>query len=81
MRIERSMLEEVLQDKNKVQLCPTNQINNRAILIPKNIYYLFNSPSKFISLALLNNHEIYYNNKNKKLYKKFLRKIFTLAKR
>lgn len=42
--------------------------SKNIILNLKNVFLLLSSLSNFIRLALLNNIEIFYNNKNKILY-------------
>lgn len=80
-RIDRSTSEGVSPGRGKVQLHLANDNKNRVILNLKNVYYLPRSPSNLVSFALLNNHEIYYNNEKERLYKKSLRRILTSAKR
>ncbi len=51
------------------------------ILNLRNVFYLPNSPSNLISLSLLNNAGIYYNNEQQALYDKANRKPFAFAQR
>ena len=52
-----------------------------SLLNLRNVFYLPNSPSNLISLSLLNNAGIYYNNEQQALYDKTNRKPFAFAQR
>ena len=80
-RIGGSTSEGVSPGRGKVCLHLANNNEDRVILNLKNVYYLPNSPSNLVSLALLNDHGIYYNNEKEKLYDKSSRKILASAKR
>lgn len=45
-----------------------NTDKEKVIFTLNNMYYLLSSPSNFVSLALLNNNKIYYDNKNEIFY-------------
>lgn len=51
------------------------------ILNLRNVFYLPNSPSNLVSLGLLNDAGIYYNNENQSLYDKVSRKPLAFAQR
>lgn len=80
-RIGGSTLEEVLPGRGKVCLRLANDNEDGTILNFKNVYYLSSSPSNLVSLALLNDHGIYYNNEKEKFYNESLRRILASAKR
>lgn len=80
-RIGGSTSERVLPGRGKVRLRPANDNEDGAILNLKNVYYLPSSLSNLVSLALLNDHGIYYNNEKEKLYNKSLRRILASAER
>lgn len=80
-RIGGSTSEGVSPGSGKVCLRLANDNKDRAILNLKNVYYLPSSPSNLVSLALLNNHGIYYNNEKEKLYDKSSRRILASAER
>lgn len=46
----------------------------------KNIFLIPNSPYNLVSLVLLNNYNIFYDNKNKVLYNLKIKEIFTQIK-
>lgn len=46
-----------------------------------NVYYLPDSPSNLISLAELNDNNIFYDNKRQTLYQKVTKKILASAER
>lgn len=48
-----------------------------VVLDLKNVYYLPSSLSNLISLGLLNNHNIYHDNKNKTLYNREMKEVLT----
>lgn len=74
-------MEKVSPGREKVRLRLANDNEDRVILNLKNVYYLPSSLSNLVSLTLLNNHGIYYNNKKERLYEKSSRKILASAKR
>lgn len=47
----------------------------------RNVYYLFNSPCNMVSLSLLNDSEIYHNNKRKTLYHVDLKRVLAQVQR
>ena len=80
-RIGGSTSEGVLLGRGKVRLRLANDNKDGVILNLKNIYYLPSNPSNLVSLALLNNHGIYYNNKKERLCEKSSEKILASAKK
>ncbi len=56
--------------RGKFRLRLANDNEDKVILNLKNVYYLPSSPSNLVSLALLNDHGIYYNNEKERLYEK-----------
>lgn len=80
-RIIGWILKRVLPGKKKVLLRLANNNKDKVILKLKNAYCPPSSPLNLVSLALLNNHRIYYNNKKEKFYEKFWRRILTLVKK
>lgn len=55
--------------------------NEGLILNLRNVFYLPKSPSNLVSLGLLNDAGIYYDNENKSLYNKVSRKPLAFAQR
>ena len=80
-KIGGSISEGVSLGKGKVQLRLANDNEDGVILNLKKVYYLPSSPSNLVSLALLNDHEIYYKNEKERLYEKSSGRILASAKR
>lgn len=80
-RIGRSMSEGFLLNKSKIRLRFAKMNNDRAILNLKYIYYLPSSASNLVSLVFLNDHRIYHNNTEEKLYERSSRRIPASAQR
>lgn len=78
-RIGGITLKEVLPGRGKVRLRLANKNKNGVILNLNNVYYLPSNVLNFVSLVLLNNHRIYYNNKKEKLYEKSSERILALV--
>lgn len=81
IRIGGSTSEGVSPGRGKVRLRLANENKDGVILNLKNVYYLSSSPSNLVSLILLNDHGIYYNNEKEKLYEKSSGRILASAKR
>lgn len=59
----------ILPDQRKVRFYLSQRDGTeRAIFDLKDIFFLPSSLYNLVSLALLNNHDIFHNNKNKTLY-------------
>lgn len=52
-----------------------------VILNLSNVYYQPDSPSNLISLAVLNDNNIFYDNKRQTLYQKVTKKILASAEK
>lgn len=81
IRIGGSTSEGVSPGRGKVRLRLANKNEDGVILNLKNVYYLPSSPSNLVSLVLLNDHGIYYNNEKERLYEKSSGRILASAKR
>lgn len=68
-KIGGSTSDEILPGQEKVRLWLSLENGLEGVILDlKNDYYLPSSPSNLVSLGLLNDHDIYHNNKNKALY-------------
>lgn len=69
MQIGDFILDRVLHDKEKVLLYISQKDVIKGIILDiKNTFFLPSSPCNLINLALLNNHNIFYDNKNMIFY-------------
>lgn len=67
--IRKSLSNSLLQSCKKIHFCITSKNKSQRIIIDfKVVFLLLSSLSNLISLTLLNNSRIYYNNKNEILY-------------
>lgn len=68
-----------------VKKCNSNSAkknkSKKAIFYFKDVFYPLSSLLNLVSLALLNNSKIFYNNKNKITYNICIKKILTQAKK
>ncbi len=81
MKVGGSILDRVLPKRGKIQLSlGLNDDFEGLILNLHNVYYLPNCPYNLVSLRLLNNSGIYYNNEHESLYQVGSRKTLAQAK-
>lgn len=77
MQINGFISDKVSPDWKKVQLCLSQKDDTKRIILNlKDVFFLLSSPCNFVSLALLNNYKIFYDNKNKTLYNLKTKKVF-----
>ena len=64
------------QRKVRLRLAISKNITKEGVIFTlNNVYYLLNSQSNFVNLALFNNNKIYHDNKNEILYDSDTKKI------
>lgn len=81
MKVGRSTSDEVLPGKGKIQLRLRLDDNSEGLILNlHNMYYFPNSLCNLVSLGLLNNSGIYYDNKHKSFYQIGSRKTLAQAK-
>ncbi len=81
-RVGRSTLDGVSSGRGTVQIRLALEDGSKGIILNlRNVFYLSNSPSNLISLSLLNDVGIYYNNKEQALYDKANQKPLAFAQR
>ena len=81
-RIGRSTSHGISPGREKIRrILALKDGSEGLILNPSNVFYLLNSPYNLLSLGLLNNSGIYYDNKNETLYKIYTRQLFVQAQR
>lgn len=72
----------VFFERRKVRLWLSQKNGlKKVILNLKDVFYFPSSPSNLISLALLNNSGIFYNNENETLYNIYIKKVLAKAKK
>lgn len=68
--------------QGKVWLCFSQKNSTEGVILNlKDVFFLPSSPCNLVSLALLNNHKIFYNNKNETFYDLETKEVLTQAKR
>lgn len=78
MQIGSSILDRISSSWEKIPLWLSQQDGTKEVLFNlNNLFFFPYSPLNLVSLGLLNDHGIYYNNKDKTLYDKESKQIFT----
>lgn len=78
IKVERSTSDRILPGRGKIRLRLKLYNNSEGLFLNlHNVYYLSNSPCNLVSLGLLNNSSIYYDNVHKTLYQVDTRKTLT----
>lgn len=68
--------------RGKVRLCLGLEDNSEGLILNlRNVYYLPNSPCNLVSLGLLNDSGIYYDNEHENLYHVSSKQVLTQARR
>lgn len=83
-RIGGSTSEGVSPGRGKVRLrlAISKDIDKQGVTLTlNNVYYLPSSPSNLVSLALLNDNKIYYDNENETLYDSDTKGVLASAQR
>lgn len=79
-KISKLILNKILPGQRKIWLRLALKNGFKSLILNfSNTFYLSNSPCNLLSFELLNNSGIYYNNKNKIVYKIYIRQIFAQA--
>ena len=82
IKVSRSTSDRVLPGRGKVCLKLGLEDDSKGLILNlQNVYYLPNSPGNLVSLGLLNNSGIFYNNKLKNLYQITSKRVLAQAKR
>lgn len=77
-----STLEGISPRRGKVRLCFLQKDGSKGVILNlSDVYYLPHSLCNLVSLGCLNSHDIYHDNKIKKLYYVKTRKILAYAER
>ena len=80
MRIGGSTLDGISPGRRKVRLCLSLQSGLESVILDlKDVYYLPSSFSNLVSPGLLNDHDIYYDNKCKTLYDRLTKTVLAYA--
>lgn len=80
-KVGRSTSDGMSPERGKVCLRLGLKDNSKGLILNlQNVYYLPNSLCNLVSLRLLNNNSIFYNNKHKNLYQITSKKILAQAK-
>lgn len=63
------ILDGISPGRRRIELCPSQRDDTEEVIFNlKNIFFLLSSTYNLVSLALLYNHDIFYNNKNEIFY-------------
>ncbi len=81
-RVGKFTLDGIFPGRGTVRIRLVSEDGSEGIILNfRNVFYIPNSPSNLISLSLLNDVSIDYNNKQQALYDKASRKLFAFAQR
>ncbi len=80
-RIVGSTSDGVSPGRGKVRLCLSQKDGTEGVILNlKDVFFLPSSPYNLVSLALLNNHKIFYDNENETLYDLETKEVLVQAK-